>query len=468
MTRLLTIILLILLAGLGIFPVKASNSTDVYIPLIKSGDVIQPGQPFINIPYFDVANIIHDKGWEMGVFWFGRVTLSENYADVKLGYNNSNLEIQINIFDRLLWYDPAVNSSITQWDAIGVTIQTGLSQVSLPTTNAFQIVSGLHWGGTSSQFVRTYRGNGSGWSQETVNVSATAGWRGNAPNDNTDDRGWTMSLVIPFSSLGGATKPTEGTIWRLGITLYDRDSDIQAPLAPKYWPKNSSISSPSTWGYMRFGLPVFTSPQVTNQQTTTIRHGLNNAIVSDAAVGGGSVCGDGLDFFSQWGFANYAGDTFFNIQNQADVADFPCFSKTYLKFPLAQIPGGKRIKSAQLKLIQFGNSDPGNAYDSLIQVLTTTGDWQESSINWNNAPLALENISRTWVGVIKTYFYPGVEYSWDVSRAAINAYQQGIPLNLVIYSADTAMHSGKYFCSSDATSGNEFTRPTLIVEWGDQ
>ena len=48
--------------------------------------------------------------------------------------------------------------------------------------------------------------------------------------------------------------------------------------------------------------------------------------------------------------------------------------------------------SATLTLYQFGNSNPQGAEASRIQVLTVGEDWNEATITWNNAPLALESI----------------------------------------------------------------------------
>jgi hypothetical protein len=112
-----------------------------------------------------------------------------------------------------------------------------------------------------------------------------------------------------------------------------------------------------------------------------------------------------------------------------------------------------------------GGGDYGPPPDSFIQVLTVAEDWDESTLNWNNAPLAKENISGTWV-------YPPDEptpgylpFHWDVSRAVAEAYELGEPLlRLALYSVDGERHSGKYFWSSDFNSANP--RPTLQVAIG--
>jgi hypothetical protein len=102
---------------------------------------------------------------------------------------------------------------------------------------------------------------------------------------------------------------------------------------------------------------------------------------------------------------------------------------------------------------------------SYIQVLTIDEDWDEATLSWNNAPLAVENISGTWVEPIQFPGWPGVPRNWDVSKAVEEAYQAGKPLGLALYSADGAYHSGRYFSSSNTGDWNEVARPTLVVRW---
>jgi len=96
-------------------------------------------------------------------------------------------------------------------------------------------------------------------------------------------------------------------------------------------------------------------------------------------------------------------------------------------------------------------------------------DWNPKPITWNTAPLALENYSATWVRVIGAggVPWPGNPYEFDLSRAAADAYQEGQPLRIVLYSADSDMHSGKYFTSSDQEDWDAVGRPRLEVVWGE-
>jgi hypothetical protein len=102
----------------------------------------------------------------------------------------------------------------------------------------------------------------------------------------------------------------------------------------------------------------------------------------------------------------------------------------------------------------------------LIQVLTVDADWYEATLTWNNAPWAAENSSQAWVDPITFPGWPGVPREWDVTRAVAEAYEQGGPLRLALYSADSAYHSGKYFVSSDIGDWNAQGRPALTVIWG--
>jgi hypothetical protein len=133
------------------------------------------------------------------------------------------------------------------------------------------------------------------------------------------------------------------------------------------------------------------------------------------------------------------------------------------------VPPGKVIVSATLTLHQFGNAGgPGLAKRSWIQVLTTTGPWDEHAITWNNAPLAWENLGGTWVSPVASMpAWPGIAWTWDVGYGVAQAYAQGKPAQFVLYAADEDYHSGKYFVSSDTGDWNIEGRPRLDITWGE-
>jgi hypothetical protein len=268
--------------------------------------------------------------------------------------------------------------------------------------------------------------------------------------------------------MGVQTKPSVGTTWGFGVIVHDRDDSAGSNIIHTKWPENLDPNIPSSWGQISFGKATYNPLAVAKEGEIMIRHRHNGAYVVDGAVGGHTVCGDHVDHWSEWGDANYAGNSQFNIQNQWDVADWPCFSKFYVNFPLDSLSSNKVIISATLTMTLFGNAGGGvwgDPPDSYIQVLTVGEDWEEESLSWNSAPLAVENISGTWV-YPRDYSVPDQPYQWDVSKAVHQAYIAGETLRLAVYSADGELHSGKYFWTSDINDYDATMRPTLLVVYG--
>jgi hypothetical protein len=429
----------------------------------------------VNAPHFGPAGVV--KFVEGAIFWFGRVTPNESYADVRVGYNDSHLWVYVAVFDQWLWYDetPAA-ADLTQWDAVTLFLKTGGNTGAAPGTDAYRFVAQLS-GDADPRYRLAWRGNESGWQTAPIAFEAQPGWRGDRLNDNNDtgDRGWAMAFNIPFASLG-LSGPPHGQRWGIAMRVHDRDSAAGPALPDKIWPEAMASDQPSTWAQLHFGLPTYAPPPLVVRGLATVYHKYKGANVPDGAVGGYTVCGDGMDFWTEWGqrvyytFPNSTdeyGD--FNIQNQADIADWPCFSKYYVTFPLPALPPGSTVVSATLTLHLFGGAgDPNQRPDSLIQVLTVNEDWNEATLNWNNAPLPLENVSRAWVKPVKgNVNFPGIPYRWDVSYAVAKAYAAGRPLRLAMYSADSDYHTGKYFISSDTGDWNEAGRPRLDIAYGE-
>lgn len=452
-------------------PSSPSGGDPIYLPIILKPENLATSRR-INVPYDT-----NTSPPRRSIFWFGRVDPTSNYADARLVFDDSKLYIMLHIFDRHTWFDTTPTSnSLTEWDAVTVYLDLDGNAGNTPDSNSYRFVAQLNNPPQSrTNYQTAYRGNGTGWAQANVPFESVAGWVGGLPgsavnNNNTNDRGWTVSLEIPFSSLGLAGQPSDGAIWGLSTVVHDRDTSNGTPaIADQVWPENSNGSQPATWGQLHIGLPTYTS-SATPQGTTTIKHGQNGAVVTDAQVGGYFDCGEPYnpDFFNGWGDANHYGRPNLNqvnVQNQANLGDWPCFSKTYITFPINQIPANKQIISATLTLNHFGNSNPAQAQDSLIHVMTVGENWTEQTITWNNAPLAVENFAVTRVSPVSgDPCWPCYPRTWDISRAVAQAYESGQPLRLAIYSTDSAMHSGKFFYSSDADLEG---RPMLEVTWGE-
>lgn len=451
------------------FPAPTETPTSL---ATATGEPAPPAsQRRVNAPFF-AGDVAFEQ---MAIFWFGYLSETSNYADVRVGYNQSGLTVYVAAFDRYLWYDESPSAeTLTDWDAVTLLINTD-TETSILTDSAFRFVAQLSTA-PSADHRSSYRGSAGNWQIASLPFDTLPGWRGEALNNNNGtDRGWAMTFTIPFSTLGlSAAPPTTGSEWRLALQLHDRDGRTEAPQPVQVWPETLQRDQPATWGRLRFGLPIYTPPVIAPAGETIVRRPTqNDASVPDADVGSAitNQCpGDDSHIWNEWANRNYGSATGINIQNQSDISDWPCFAKYYVTFPLDALPPDKIIISATLTLHQFGNAgDANQAQPSWIQVLTAAENWQENTITWNNAPLAWENVTGRWVDPMRSPLnWPGVPWTWDVTYAVAAAYQNGEPIRLILYEADSAYHSGKYFVSSNTGDWNIEGRPTLRIVWGDR
>ena len=462
----------------------ATADTWVYLPLLNTpnnnSSSPAPQTRRVNAPFINPASS-DDPLRDSAIFWFGKVTPDENYTDVRVRYEVDRLVISVEVFDRQIWYDKAPipdKAGYPNWDSVSLLLKSDSSSAPLPTVTSYRIDAMIRNRELAKNYQAVYKGNGTGWEAVGMGSVTESGWRGEGLNGPNEDRGWTITYNIPYIYLGLSHAPVEGTLWNLGFIIYDRDENAGGMIEPGRWPEDIQLNDPRTWGELYFGIPKLQPGSSPATGSVMIRQYLEGATVPDAAVGGtvGNQCpGDSHFIWNEWGFANFAEAPDINIQNQADVADWPCFAKYYVTFPLDQIPPGKVIKSAALILHHWGNNGPPNlATDSIIHVLSVSEAWDEATITWNNAPLALENIDRIRIPVLDCtngtgrMTWPCTPRTWDVGRAVDQAYQNGQPVRLALYSSDTARHSGKLFTTSDVEDWNETGRPTLVVTYGDR
>jgi hypothetical protein len=456
----------------------SSKSIDVTRLILPTGVLallsLLPGaagaEPRINAPYFS-GTVPYA---EAAVSWFGAVGPNQNYTDIRVAYTETELWVSLSVFDQWLFEDESQTrtaASLEQWDAATMLVDTS-GTATAPASTSRRFVGELNWWRPRADYQAAYVGSGSGWTTApAASIVTETAWRGDAPNTSgagSEDRGWVITFHVPYAALGVSGRPDPGTVWRLGFIVHDKDS-AAGPATNSSWPTTLVRDQPATWGQLGFGLRAYTAPNPPGtRQTVMIRHNLAGAVVPDAMVGGGTTCGGG-NYFNVWGSQNHTGSTTVAVQNQSDVADWPCFSKIYVDFPLSALPANKVVVSARLTLYQFGGSDPTQAERSLVQVLTSGGPWSESTITWNNAPPPIENFSQSWVDVMPTLVpWPGTARTWDVAWAVANAYSSSSnTVRLVLYDADGAYHSGKYFTSSDVEEWDAVGRPTLEVVLGD-
>jgi hypothetical protein len=401
-----------------------------------------------------------------------------------MGYDNNQLFVNVQLIDHNLWYNGNPASDVlTNWDSVTLYLdKTGAIGTTL--ANAYRFDGQLNGDEeTRAAWQAAYTGTLSSWITATTPFTTFTGYSGGFNNNDPNTLGWIIYFRIPYASLGLSGPPAAGTVWGLAVAVHDRDGAPHAAMQPdEPWPEGANPAIPSTWGQLYFGTPVYTPQSASPSGTVTIRNGLNGAVVREASAGGHTVCGYPLtDMWNVWGnrvvttfYSTFEGGYYdpnyvFNVQNLSYISEWPCFSKYYTIFPLSAVPPGKVVISATLALNQFGNAgqgwDPGPVR-SFIQVLTVGQELTGTlaTLTWNNAPLARENVAMAPVDPLAEGA-PAVWRTWDVSRAVAEAYSVGQPLRLVIYSADDAFHSGRYFRPSSWADAWE--RPTLTVRWGD-
>jgi hypothetical protein len=442
----------------------------------------QPSDPprRVNIPYFS------DKvDWaQTAIFWFGKNEQgvpSRNYVDARVAYTAEALQLRVIVVDYYLWYivNPTATDDLTEYDAVAITLDTGFDRAPTPQADDYTFLIGAHYwpNENATQYHRQARGTGASWDTtwtgDWTDYTAMQ-WNCNpGPNGNDCgiDFGWMATFTIPWETLGRPGPPSEGTLWGLGVLLYDRDDQPPAGyVTPEFWPETFDNHNPTTWGELHFGHADYEPASDASQGTTTIRAASpEDSTVEDAWMGGGGTCSGGHEGGSE---VNHGDSGALFVGTETAPTHFPCFNKSYLRFSLDAIPPDKAITSARLTLHLWGHAGetPDLARPSWVHLFTVTDPWDEMTIHWNNAPLAQENVSAIWVnpysGDRANPDWPGDPYTWDATQAVAEAYAEDRPVSLAIYGSDTDQHSSKYLTSSETGDWNVEGRPTLTVLWG--
>lgn len=413
--------------------------------------------PLIHAPFFTSTVPFN----QTAIFWFGDVSSSDTYTDVRVGYSSKELYIDLQTVDRYLWYDTNTQApNLDKGDNASVYLNVA--------NRTYKFQTAVNGYKKRDNYQKAYTGSGNTWTAANIPFTANFGWRGHGFN-GPEDRGWSMEYHIPFSSLGLST-PSKGSVWKLAVNVVNHDNASSTPTSDKWWPTTASETNPSSWGDLAFGIPTYQPPTANGKSTYTIRNGLNNQVVTDGMVGGSLGCGSNVsNVWTQLGNTSYPGAVHINIQNEADVSDWNCFSKFYITFPLSSLAQGQGVVSAKVTLYEYGNSGPqGKPNPSYIQVAAVNQSWSPASLSWNSAPPVQENIYTMQVNTKSKPVlpWPGLAVTWDVSSPAAAAYAAGQPLRLVFYSVDNQHNAGKYFTSSSIPSWDANGRPTLQISLG--
>jgi len=454
----------------------AGSPQKTYFPLVASAAPSSAGTR-VNLPIFPASGSADAYFSQAAIFWFGQVSPTDSYTDVRIASTQTELAVYVSVFDRLLWYSTQPTpAALTQWDSATFYLRRAGDGAAKPDSAAYRFDSQFSWFEPRANYQAAYQGNGTAWSSSAFSFTTTAAYRGlGGPNSGLAERGWVTNFHIPYASLGLSGPPAEGTLWEIGMAVHNRNSQAGPSQPDKTWPEGMDTLRPASWALLRFGIPTYAPPNLPTAGTTTIRNKLNGVSVPDGNVGGvvaNQCSGDETYIWNSWGNANYAAETGLNIQNQSNVDDWPCFSKYYVTFPLGSLPANKTILKATLVLHQWGGSGDvlgGHPpQPSYIQVFTLAHDFDPATLSWNNAPQSQENVSAAWVNPETDYnvAWPKYERDWDVTRALAAAYASGQPLRLALYEGDSEFNSGKYFSTSQSQDWNATGRPTLIIQWG--
>ncbi len=497
---------------IGARPTQAQSPYTVPRVNVPHTNTVPDDLPSPHAPLSTLDGNFYDKITfpDGGMFWLGDVDKINNYTDVRLKYNDDHLYVRVNVNDEFLFCNVqedynCTNLNPTAWDAVTLYINTDLAPSNALGNNSYRFIRQFtHEWMDPVYYQHSFESTGSGWAAATLDFHSLSHYRGVGNfNSGQASHGWWAAFEIPFSTLGISGKPGNGTVWQVAMAVHDRDNSTGTPaISDKVWPADVNLNNPTTWGQLHFGqADPYTSPPTFGQQTVSIIHDPDNGMnFEDTHVGGHANCAAhvdpfyhvGTDMFRDFGSVNFGAADFdffnqqtgnqetisrshLNVQGQEDVADWNCQSKIYIEVDLDPVPAGKQIVSASLELNMFGNAGgagwavpPDTSY---IQAFSAMEDWDENTVTWNNAPYAAENISGTWVVPLDAEEFPNnythipVKYEWDVGKIVAQAYATGEPARIILYSADVARHSGKYFWSSMENAPERI--PKLHITYGE-
>mgnify|MGYP000909758466 CR=1 FL=1 len=344
-------------------------------------------QVVFNVPIFFEAegNPIYDAA-NWSIIWFGEVSNTKAWADIRFVGTPDNLKLRAQIFERFPVDGAKLNFVIN---------------------------------GKNVDLV--YRAGG----EQVVGLWTVAG------RCIEECRGWSGDASIPWSYFGG--KPVNGDTWEVSASYLGQNFN----------------------GILRWGLPNYNgvippAPLIQNVNVT-----------EDATLGGTSDCGylDWPNHFETWGWRNYETyigfhsryEEFSNVQNQWDVADWPCYSKYIMRVPIPE--NLQNFSGAFLNIYRFGHPgyNPGDTGTSIFQAYEVNDAWEENTVAWNTIQLG-ENVSHGPVTEC-TDTECGSWFRLDISELVRRAIARGEKtVDAVFYSANGNYHSGKYFYTSEGAA----------------
>ena len=316
-----------------------------------------------------------------------------------------------------------------------------------------------------------------GWDAEFYSDMGT-NWApfSQSPNNTLyDSIGTVATARLPWASMGRSSPPHHET-WRFAIVVHDRDATIETfDMPPQSWPvANLDTAVPTNWGALSFsgasfrqfdeafadtGHPAeaYWQEYVPDEYIEGTEGTLRIPVAETVAVGGVGfdLCGERYgsrkhSFYTVWPYQTHPDDAPY-IQNQGNIADWPCFSRSYLRVPLAGQTAdldGKVVLSAKLKLTQQFNTGLYHGYRMMVQLdHVDPNNWQgRATANWNNTAIGTSNIAATWFEQRNSGNF--FELSWDVTQD-FTANQNQAFLAYSAYILGYDLHMGSTFADEN-------------------
>ncbi|MCS6798363.1 MAG: DNRLRE domain-containing protein [Myxococcota bacterium] len=449
--------------------------------------------------------------WQRSVpFWAGGVGSRRNAIDGRILWTERGLAIRVAVYDRHIYDEAGPRDDLERWDSLRLMIAPRLDATSLEGALRIDAQAGRH--GTERTDV--FRGSAAGWMAVSMpigrlgaggggdGIELEKGYRG---GERDESRGWHVVFWIGWRALTGEAGVPMGL--RLGLLAFDRDDASGSRLGEvERFPLTAATETAEGWMPVVLADATIASREESGaspghaaeayrvagqlpphrpetMRTVVIREGRMGAVVENASVGASERLCSGDDAYNFGdGPASWGGETgrrYFHVQAQADYADWPCFARAYVRFPLDAVPDGAVVLSARLVLHHKQPTSGGDegvwslvhAFDVDSTLRGSSEPWTEADLSWNLAPLPVENLAASWgdrTGVTDRGWDALPPWSWDVTRAVRRRLAER-RVSFALQPSDVEYHTGKEFVRSEDFPdwGNPEQRPRLEVTFAD-
>ena len=113
--------------------------------------------PLINVPYFPNSVPFN----QTAIFWFGTISSSTTYTDVRIGYSNSEVYVDLRIVDRYLWYDTNKTApNLNNGDNASLYLSTSNATNTQLDTHSYQFQAAVNGFKQYPNYQKAYTGQG--------------------------------------------------------------------------------------------------------------------------------------------------------------------------------------------------------------------------------------------------------------------------------------------------------------------